>query len=70
MKLKASFMNIPCYFDEDANEITARYGWWWNDILLSIVLLFWTEFGWIFNPDNEAGFPIIIYEDNKQKEHK
>lgn len=69
MTYKASFLNVPCWFDDSNNQLEPRYGWW-NGILLDLVIWLWLEFGWliaILFSVEEEGFPIILYEEKNEK---
>jgi hypothetical protein len=65
VRKKATFLKVPCYFDETTLEMTPRYGWI-NDKLLDLAGWFWSEFGWLIEPEAE-GFPIVIYEEKENK---
>jgi hypothetical protein len=57
MKYKASFLGVPCWFDEEYNTIIERYGKI-NAMLLDKAV---DLFCWIFKYSPNTSFPIKIY---------
>ena len=57
--MKASFLGVPCLYDEDTSELSPRYGKI-NDLLLSMAIEAWCFLGMFFSSCAEY-FPIKIY---------
>jgi hypothetical protein len=63
MKRKASFLGIPCFYDNETGSLDARYGKI-NDWILSAAIEVWWFLGTIF--ESCAGyFPIEIHEEKE-----